>query len=302
MTLRIGVDLGGTKTEVIALGARGAVLDRRREPTPSHDYPAAIALIARMVKRAEVQVGQRASVGVGTPGSLSPATGLLRNSNSIAFNGKPLKQDLERALGREIRVANDANCFALSEARDGAGRDAPIVFGAILGTGVGGGVVVSGRVIEGANGIGGEWGHNPLPWPLDSERPGPACFCGRHGCIETFLSGPGLVRDHAAHTGETLVTEEIVRRAATNDAAAEASLARYEGRLARALATVINVIDPDSIVLGGGLSNLERLYVNVPRLWLNWIFSDVVRTRLERNMHGDSSGVRGAAWLWPTDP
>ena len=211
MTLRIGVDLGGTKTEVNALGARGAVLDRRREPTPSHDYPAAIALIARMVKRAEVQVGQRASIG-------------------------------------------------------------------------------------------GEWGHNPLPWPLDSERPGPACFCGRHGCIETFRSGPGLVRDHAAHTGETLVTEEIVRRAATNDAAAEASLARYEGRLARALATVINVIDPDSIVLGGGLSNLERLYVNVPRLWLNWIFSDVVRTRLERNMHGDSSGVRGAAWLWPTDP
>ena len=302
MTLRIGVDLGGTKTEVIALGARGAVLDRRREPTPSHDYPAAIALIARMVKRVEAQVGQRASIGVGTPGSLSPATGLLRNSNSTAFNGKPLKQDLERALGREIRVANDANCFALSEARDGAGRDAPIVFGAILGTGVGGGVVVSGCVIEGANGIGGEWGHNPLPWPLDSERPGSACFCGRHGCIETFLSGPGLTRDHAEHAGEILVAEEIVRRAATNDALAEESLARYEGRLARALATVINMIDPDLIVLGGGLSNMERLYVNVPRLWLNWIFSDVVRTRLERNMHGDSSGVRGAAWLWPTDP
>ena len=301
MTLRIGIDLGGTKTELIALGARGAVLDRRREPTPSTDYPAAIALIARMVRQAEVQVGQRASIGIGTPGSLSPATGLLRNSNSTAFNGKPLKQDLERALGREIRVANDANCFALSEARDGAARGAPVVFGAILGTGVGGGLVINGHALEGANGIGGEWGHNPLPWPEDAERPGPACFCGRRGCIETFLSGPGLVRDHTAHTGKTLVSEEIVRCAAARDAAAEESLARYEGRLARALATVINVIDPDVIVLGGGLSNVERLYVNVPSLWGNWIFSDVVRTRLERNMHGDSSGVRGAAWLWPTD-
>jgi predicted NBD/HSP70 family sugar kinase len=301
MTLRIGIDLGGTKTELIALGARGAVLDRRREPTPSHDYPAAIALIARMVKRAEVQVGQRASIGVGTPGSLSPATGLLRNSNSTAFNGMPLKQDLERALGREVRIANDANCFALSEARDGAARGEPVVFGAILGTGVGGGVVVGGCVLEGVTAIGGEWGHNPLPWPEDAERPGPACFCGRNGCIETFLSGPGLARDHAAHTGETLASEEIVRRAAMHDPAAEDSVARYEGRLARALATVINLIDPDVIVLGGGLSNVERLYVNVPRLWGSWIFSDLVRTRLERNMHGDSSGVRGAAWLWPTD-
>ena len=299
---RIGIDLGGTKTEVIALGARGAVLDRRREPTPSQDYPAALALIVRMVKRAEAQVGQRASIGVGTPGSLSPATGFLRNSNSTAFNGKPLKQDLERALGREVRIANDANCFALSEARDGAARGATIVFGAILGTGVGGGVVVNGRVLEGANAIGGEWGHNPLPWPEDAERPGPACFCGRRGCIETFLSGPGLTRDHDAYFGETLASEEIVRRAAAQDAAAEESLARYEGRLARALATVINVIDPDVVVLGGGLSNVERLYVSVPQLWGNWIFSDVVRTRLERAMHGDSSGVRGAAWLWPTDP
>ena len=298
MTLRIGVDLGGTKTEVIALGARGAVLDRRREPTPSNDYPAALALIVRMVKRAEVQVGQRATVGVGTPGSLSPATGLLRNSNSTAFNGKPLKQDLERALGREVRVANDANCFALSEARDGAARGAAVVFGVILGTGVGGGVVVHGHALEGANAIGGEWGHNPLPWPEDAERPGPPCFCGRRGCIETFLSGPGLARDHAAHAGETLASEEIVQRASGLDVAAQESLARYEGRLARALATVINVIDPDVVVLGGGLSNVERLYVNVPRLWGSWIFSDVVRTKLERNMHGDSSGVRGAAWLW----
>ena len=300
MTLRIGIDLGGTKTEIIALDARGAVLDRRREPTPSADYAATIALIARMVKRAEVQVGERATVGVGTPGSLSPATGLLRNSNSTAFNGRPLKQDLERALGREVRIANDANCFALSEARDGAAHGASVVFGAILGTGVGGGVVVNGRLVEGANAIGGEWGHNPLPWPEDAERPGHGCFCGRRGCIETFLSGPGLARDHASQAGETLTAEEIVLRATTGDAPAQATLARYEARLARALAVLINVIDPDVIVLGGGLSNIERLYANVPRLWGAWIFSDVVRTRLVRNRHGDSGGVRGAAWLWDT--
>jgi predicted NBD/HSP70 family sugar kinase len=297
MTLRIGIDLGGTKTEIIALDARGAVLDRRREPTPSGDYAAALALIARMVKRAEVQVGERATVGVGTPGSLSPATGLLRNSNSTAFNGKPLKQDLERALGREVRVANDANCFALSEARDGAARGAAVVFGVILGTGVGGGIVIDGHVLEGINAIGGEWAHNPLPWPEGSERPGPGCFCGKCGCIETFLSGPGLARDHAAHGGETLTSEEIVERAAAHDAAAQESLARYEARLARALATVINVVDPDVIVLGGGLSNIERLYASVPRLWEKWIFSDVVRTKLVHNLHGDSGGVRGAAWL-----
>ncbi|MBI3915877.1 MAG: ROK family protein [Betaproteobacteria bacterium] len=295
--MRIGIDLGGTKTEIIALDARGAVLDRRREPTPSGNYAAALALIARMVKRAEVQVGERATVGVGTPGSLSPATGLLRNSNSTAFNGKPLKQDLERALGREVRVANDANCFALSEARDGAARGAAVVFGVILGTGVGGGIVIDGHVLEGINAIGGEWGHNPLPWPEDSERPGPACFCGKRGCIETFLSGPGLARDYAAQGGETFTSEEVVRRAATQNPAAQGSLARYEARLARALATVINVVDPDVIVLGGGLSNIEQLYANVPRLWERWIFSDVVRTKLVRNLHGDSSGVRGAAWL-----
>jgi len=297
MTLRIGIDLGGTKTEIIALDARGAVLERRREPTPSGDYAAAVALIARMVKRAEVQVGQRGTVGVATPGSLSPATGLLRNSNSVAFNGKPLKQDLERALGREVRLANDANCFALSEARDGAARGAPTVFGVILGTGVGGGIVIDGRVLEGVNAIGGEWGHNPMPWPQDDERPGPPCYCGKRGCIETFLSGPGLALDHAARYGETLSAEEVVERAAVGDAAAQNTLARYEARLARALATAINVIDPDVIVLGGGLSNVERLYAGVPRLWRQWIFSDVVRTRLARNAHGDSSGVRGAAYL-----
>jgi fructokinase len=298
MTLRIGIDLGGTKTEIIALGARGAVLERRREPTPPGDYAAAVALIARMVKRAEVQVGQRGTVGIATPGSLSPATGLLRNSNSTAFNGQPLKQDLERALGREVRIANDANCFALSEARDGAARAAAVAFGVILGTGVGGGIVVNGHVLEGINAIGGEWGHNPLPWPEEGERPGAACFCGQRGCIETFLSGPGLARDHAAHGRESLTAEEIVRRADGDDTAAAETLARYEARLARALATAINVIDPDVIVLGGGLSNIERLYANVPRLWGQWVFSDVVRTRLVRNVHGDSSGVRGAAWLW----
>jgi predicted NBD/HSP70 family sugar kinase len=300
MTLRIGIDLGGTKTEIIALDARGAVLERRREPTPPGDYAATIALIARMVKRAEAQVGERGTVGIGTPGSLSPATGLLRNSNSTAFNGKPLKQDLEQALGRTVRVANDANCFALSEARDGAGRGAAVVFGVILGTGVGGGVVVNGHVLEGINAIGGEWGHNPLPWPEDDERPGHACFCGRRGCNETFLSGTGLSRDYAAQGGKTLSAKEIVGLAATGDATAQKCLVRYETRLARALAAVINLLDPDVIVLGGGLSNIERLYTGVPQLWGQWIFSDAVRTRLVRNLHGDSSGVRGAAWLWET--
>jgi fructokinase len=298
MTLRIGIDLGGTKTEIIALDARGAVLDRRREPTPSADYPATIGLIAGMVNRTEARVGGHGTVGLGTPGSLSPATGLLRNSNSTAFNGKPLKKDLERALGREVRIANDANCFALSEARDGAARGAAAAFGVILGTGVGGGIVIRGQVLEGVNAIGGEWGHDPLPWPDDDERPGPECFCGRRGCIETFLSGPGLARDHAAHGAEPIASEEIVRRAAAGAAAARECLARYERRLARALAMVINLIDPDVIVLGGGLSNIERLYANVRALWEPWIFSDVVRTRLVRNLHGDSSGVRGAAWLW----
>ena len=298
MTLRIGIDLGGTKTEIIAFDARGNVRERRREPTPAADYAGSLALIVRMVEATEARCGERGSVGIGAPGSLSPATGLLRNSNSTVLNGRPLKQDLEHALAREVRIANDANCFALSEARDGAARGATVAFGVILGTGVGGGVVIRGHVLEGVNGIGGEWGHNPLPWPEDDERPGPACYCGRRGCIETFLSGPGLALDHAAHCGETLASEEIVRRAATGDAAARRALARHEARLARALATVINVIDPDVIVLGGGLSNIEGFYVNVPQLWGRWIFSDIVRTRLVRNLHGDSSGVRGAAWLW----
>jgi fructokinase len=298
MTIRIGIDLGGTKTEIIALDASGAVLLRRREPTPAHDYAAMLSLVARLVHDAERELGDAATIGIGTPGSASHATGLLRNSNSVYLNGKPLQEDLERLLGREVRIANDANCFALSEARDGAGEGAQAVFGVILGTGVGGGIVIGGRAIEGANRIAGEWGHNPLPWPRDDERPGPPCYCGKRGCIETFLSGPGLTRDHEAHTGTRLAAEAVVEGVARGDAAAASTLARYESRLARALAAVINVLDPDVVVLGGGLSNVERLYDVVPRLWCEWVFSDVAHTRLARNRHGDSSGVRGAAWLW----
>jgi predicted NBD/HSP70 family sugar kinase len=295
--IRFGIDLGGTKTEIIALDESRSELLRRREPTPAGDYDAMVALIARLVREAEIEIGKRGSVGLGTPGALSPATLTLRNSNSQCLNGRPLKKDVERAIGREIRIGNDANCFALSEAVDGAARGASIAFGAILGTGVGGGIVVEGRVLEGANAIAGEWGHNPLPWPQADELPGPPCYCGRSGCIETFLSGPGLAFDHARVTGEKLAPEDIAARAAHDDAASS-TLARYEERLARALASVINVLDPHVIVLGGGLSNVERLYSNVPKLLTQWIFSDVVRTKLVRNYHGDSSGVRGAALLW----
>ena len=300
-TVRIGIDLGGSKTEIIALESDGRERLRRREPTPRDDYDAILTLVATLVTDAERECGiapGEASVGIGTPGSLSRATGLLRGSNSVCLNGMPVKRDLEARLRRPIAVANDANCFALSEATDGAAKDAAVVFGVILGTGVGGGVVVGGRVIEGRNGIGGEWGHNPLPWPTDAERPGAPCFCGPHGCIETWLSGPGLARDHVASVpGDPAPPHEIVARAAQGDAACEATLVRYEERLARALAHVINIVDPDVIVLGGGLSNVERWYQSVPRLWSGWVFSDRVDTLLVRHAHGDSSGVRGAAWL-----
>ena len=299
--LRIGIDLGGTKTEIIALDDDGRERMRRRLPTPRDDYDAILQLVAQLVTEAERECGVasgEASVGIGTPGSLSRATGLLRGSNSVCLNGMPVKRDLESRLGRTIALANDANCFALSEATDGAGRGAGIVFGVILGTGVGGGIVVSGRVLEGRNAISGEWGHNPLPWPNDDERPGAACFCGQHGCVETWLSGPGLVRDHRAHgAGEALAAEMIVARASEGDPACDATLVRYENRLARALAHVINIVDPDVIVLGGGLSNVPRWYKSVPRLWTRWVFSDRVDTELVRHLHGDSSGVRGAAWL-----
>jgi fructokinase len=296
--IRIGIDLGGTKTEVIALDERRNELLRRREPTPAGDYGATLALIARLVRETESAIGKRGSVGVGTPGALSPATRRLRNSNSTCLNDRPLKDDLERAIGREIRMENDANCFALSEAIDGAARKCSSAFGVILGTGVGGGIVIDGRVVTGANAIAGEWGHNPLPWPRSDELPGRPCYCGRSGCIETFLSGPGLAADYAAATGQDISAETLVQASLDGHSDAMRSLGRYEERLARGLASVINVLDPEVIVLGGGLSNVDRLYANVPPLWDEWVFSDIVRTRLVRNHHGDSSGVRGAALLW----
>jgi fructokinase len=295
--LRVGVDLGGTKIEAIALDAEGREQGRERVPTPRHDYDATLQAIADLVIGLEGRRGP-ALVGVGMPGAISPATGLVKNANSTWLNGRALAQDLAAVLPRPLRFANDANCFALSEAVDGAAAGARVVFGVILGTGTGGGIVVEGRVLTGPNAIAGEWGHNPMPAPGPGEWPGPACYCGRTGCVELFLSGPGLARDHAEQTGESLAAEEIVRRAALQDAPAESTLLRYEQRLARALAGVINVLDPDAIVLGGGLSRLGRLYSSVPRLWGAQVFSDRVDTRLLPPRHGDSSGVRGAAWLW----
>ena len=295
--MKIGIDLGGTKTEIAAFDDAGRELLRRRAPTPSGDYAATLALINQLVGDAERESAATATVGIATPGAASPATGLMRNSNSTCLNGRPFARDLERVLHRSVRLANDANCFALSESVDGAAAGASIVFGVILGTGVGGGIVINRQVIDGPNAIAGEWGHNPLPWPRDDERPGTACYCGKQGCIETWLSGPGLARDYGSHGGGSDSAIDIVARLA-HDSGAQAALARYEERLARALASVINVLDPEVVVLGGGLSNIERLYVNVPLLWGRYVFSDTVRTRLVRNRHGDSSGVRGAAWLW----
>ena len=295
---RIGIDLGGTKIEIAVLDAGGEPVLRRRVPTPAGDYAATVEAIGRLVGEAESERGGRASVGVAMPGALSLATGLVKNANSTCLNGRPLKQDLEARLGREVRLANDANCFALSEAVDGAGRGARVVFGVILGTGVGGGIVVGGEVLTGANAIAGEWGHTPLPLTGAEARPLPGCYCGREGCVETFLSGPGLAADHAREAGEVLDAVEIAARAARGDPACEATLARHEARLARALAGVVNILDPDVIVLGGGLSNLPRLYERVPALWGAHVFSDEVRTRLVPPAHGDSGGVRGAAWLW----
>jgi fructokinase len=296
---RIGVDLGGTKIEAIALANDGSIPVRLRIATPRHDYRATLSAIAGLVTEIETQIGRRASVGIGMPGALSPATGLVKNANSTWLNGQPLAQDLSALLDRPLRFANDANCFALSEASDGAAAGAACVFGVIVGTGTGGGVVVNGQVLTGVNAIGGEWGHNPLPAPRPDELPGPACYCGRHGCIETFLSGPGLARDHERATALAVEPAEIVRRADDGDAEATATLERYEDRMARALASIINVLDPDVIVLGGGMSNVARLYHRVPACWSRYVFSDRVDTRLVPPRHGDSSGVRGAAWLWP---
>ncbi|MCH2395976.1 ROK family protein [Oceanibaculum sp.] len=300
--MRIGIDLGGTKIEIAALDeADGAVLARERIATPRGDYDATIAAIRDLVAGMEARLGRGGTVGIGIPGAISPASGLVKNANSTWLIGRPFDRDLEVALGRPVRLANDANCFALSEAVDGSAAGAAIMFGVILGTGVGGGIVVNGRVLTGANAISGEWGHNPLPWPEDTERPGPACYCGRHGCIETFLSGPGLAADHQRATGTAMSAEDVVAAAAGGDAAAEATMRRYEDRLARALAHLVNILDPEVIVLGGGLSGLPRLYEAVPRLWGRYIFSDHVATRLLPPVHGDAGGVRGAAWLWPPE-
>jgi fructokinase len=295
--MKLGIDLGGTKIEIIALADDGVELLRRRVATPQNDYFETLQVIAGLVRDAEAELGQRGSLGIGTPGALSRATGRLKNSNSVALNGQPILQDLKSLLQREISISNDANCFALSEATDGAAAGAAVVFGVILGTGVGGGIVVNGHILTGPNAIAGEWGHNPLPWPEARELPGLACYCGKHGCIETFLSGPAMMRQHQLDTGASLGSAEIVQRAAQGDPACERSLRTYEQRLARSLAHVINILDPDVIVLGGGMSNIERLYASVPALWGDWVFSDRVDTRLVNNLHGDSSGVRGAAWL-----
>ena len=325
-SVRFGIDLGGSKIELIALDGCGVEILRRRIATPQNEYPATVAAVAALVRQAEAELGLTGSVGIGTPGAISPASGRMKNCNSTCLNSRPLQQDIEQALGRTIRLANDADCFALSEASDGAAAGAETVFGVILGTGVGGGVVVRGQVLAGANAIAGEWGHSPLPyfqfahsqadrtatgqhpatgeailhpWPTPRElASAPACYCGKKGCIETWLSGPALSADHVRYGGEDLPAHEIVQLANAGYGPCSATLARYEERLARALAGVINLLDPDVIVLGGGLSNIARLYDTVPRLWPRYVFSDRVDTRLVPPKYGDSSGVRGAAWLW----
>jgi len=296
--MRLGIDLGGTKIEIIALDDSGKELLRRRVFTPRGNYAATLQVIATLVHDAEAKLGQRGSLGIGTPGALSRATGRLKNSNTVVLNDQPILQDLEALLQRPVKISNDANCFALSEATDGAAAGASVVFGVILGTGVGAGIVVNGHILTGPNGIAGEWGHNPLPWPEAYELPGPRCYCGKQGCIETFLSGPGMMKLHHQETGVSLSAEEIVACAEGEEGAVcEHSLQLYENRLARSLAHVINILDPDVIVLGGGMSNIERLYTNVPKLWGRWVFSDRVDTKLVKHRFGDSSGVRGAAWL-----
>ncbi len=324
-SLRLGIDLGGTKIEIIAMDKAGTELLRHRVPTPQTDYPATIEAVVNLVRQTEAELGKPGSVGIGTPGALSHATGLMKNCNSTCLIGHPLKTDLEAALGREIRLTNDANCFALSEATDGAAAGSEVVFGVILGTGVGGGIAVRGHVLDGINSIAGEWGHSPLPyfqfrhaqtdheetgthpatgerivhpWPSERECNGPPCYCGKKGCIEAYLSGPALAADHIRYGGEDLPAHEIAQLAAAGYGPCSKTLARYEERLARALAGVINILDPDVIVLGGGLSNIQRLYDNVPKLWPRYVFSDRVDTRLVPPKYGDSSGVRGAAWLW----
>lgn len=298
--MRIGVDLGGTKIEIAALAADGGILLRERVAAPQGDYAATIHAVVELVRAVEARLSARGTVGVGMPGTMSPASGLVKNSNSTWLIGKPLDRDLAAALGRPVRTANDANCFALSEAVDGAAAGKRVVFGVIAGTGVGGGVVVDKHVIVGQHGIAGEWGHNPLPWPRPdwAEAPGRGCYCGKHGCIETFLSGPGLSADYASAGGAVADAAAIAGR---DDAVARAAMGRWFDRFARSLANVINLIDPDAVVIGGGLSNIEALYREVPARLGAYVFSDVCNTPVLKNMHGDSGGVRGAAWLWPED-
>lgn len=295
----MGIDLGGTKIAGLVLDADGAEVCRERLPTPQGDYQLTLRALAGLVASLEDKAGQQCSVGIGMPGSTSRATGLIKNSNSVCLNGQPMHRDLEALLDRPVRVANDADCFALSEATDGAAADAAVVFGVIIGTGTGGGLVVNQQLVSGPNGITGEWGHNPLPWPQPEELSGPACYCGRYGCIETWLSGPGLARDHQQAYGVALEAVAVVQRAELGDTQAAATMQRYVDRLVRALASVINIIDPDVIVLGGGVSNFKRLYEAVPSRWGEYVFSDSVATRLVAAQHGAASGVRGAARLWP---
>jgi fructokinase len=305
--LRLGIDLGGTKTEGIVLD--GTIERARLRIGTPRDYEGTIECIAAVASELERRAGGSGTLGIGIPGTISPATGLVKNANSVWLNGRPLREDLGRRLGRDVRIANDANCLAISEAADGAAAGADVVFGVIVGTGTGGGVVVGGRLITGPNGVTGEWGHNPLPWAEADEHPGPPCYCGRSGCIETFLSGPGLAADHARTARQTLEPPDLVARADAGDPGASAALDRYASRMARALASVINVLDPDVIVLGGGLSKIARLYTDVPARWGRFVFgcsggsrTEPVRTRLVPAAHGDASGVRGAAWLWGEVP
>jgi len=304
--MRIGIDLGGSKIEGILLSYDGEILNRTRLATIRHDYNQTLIQIKELIESLD-RVAQiegpshrdnKASIGIGTPGAISSQTGCIKNSNSTWLNGKDLKEDLEKTLGRPVRVANDANCFALSEAIDGAGADSGLVFGVILGTGTGAGICWNKQILIGRNSIAGEWGHNPLPWPTTAELPGPECYCGQRGCIETYLSGPGLAQDYAGRSGQQLNAEQIISAAAQGNELAQESLNNYYDRLTRGLAQVINILDPDTIILGGGISNLDTLYSEIPARWENYIFSDSVETKLCKAKHGDSSGVRGAAWLW----
>jgi fructokinase len=301
--MRIGIDLGGTKIEILALDDKGQERLRRRVPTPRHDYRAIVETIAGLVRAAEVELGVTATVGVGIPGAVSPATGLVKNANTVVLIGQPLDRDIGEALGRPVRVENDANCFALSEATDGAGRGADVVFGVILGTGVGAGLIVGGRILPGRHLIAGEWGHNPLPWPsVEEVVRAPTCYCGRKGCLETWISGPAFAADFKRRTGREVSSEAIVAEALAGEGQALAAYGAYLDRLARGLAHVVNILDADVIILGGGMGKVERLYGDLPAAMRPYIFSDTFTTPIRQPTHGDSSGVRGAAWLWPTAP